>query len=71
MVEVQLSIACLVALAADLVERLEERQDLIEILQARDVLLTDVLAFFGSHAFGYTRNRRLAQVHLSCVVTPL
>ena len=55
LVEVQLAVAGLVALAADLVQAREQRSELVEILQARHVLFAHVIAAFASHAGNYAR----------------
>jgi hypothetical protein len=55
LVEMQLSISRLVALAADIVESLEQRHELVEVFQAGDVFVADFFTFFSSHAGDYAR----------------
>jgi hypothetical protein len=55
LVEVQLAVAGLVALAADVVQTRQERSELVEILQARYVFLPHFLAFLAGHAGDYAR----------------
>ena len=55
LVAMQLAVAGLVALAADFVQAREKRSNLVEILQARHVLFTHVLALLGGHARDHAR----------------
>lgn len=54
----------LVSLAPDIVQPREQRQQLIEILQARDIFLTDDFPSHAGHASHYARYSRGAQVWL-------
>lgn len=64
LVVVKPAIAGIVPLAPDLVQLREQRQQLVEILQARDILLTDVFTLLAGHAAHYARYWRGAQVEL-------
>jgi hypothetical protein len=61
LVEVELAIAGLVALAADIAQAIEQRHQFVEVFQARDVLITDVFAFLSGHVLEYARFRPSAQ----------
>lgn len=50
LIEVQLTIADLVALTTDVVKPCQKRRELIEILQARDVFVANVLPLLSRHA---------------------
>ena len=50
LVEMQLAVAGLVALAAHVVQASQQRSELVEILQARHVLFAHVLALLAGHA---------------------
>ncbi len=55
LVEVQLPIAGLVALATHVMEACQQRSELVEILQARHVLFTHVVTLRAGHAEDYAR----------------
>ena len=55
LVEMQLAVAGLVALATDVVQACQERGELVEILQARHVFFTHVIAILAGHAGNYAR----------------
>ena len=50
LIKMQSSIAGLVALATDIMQSRQERHELVEILQARDIAFAHVLTLFSSHA---------------------
>jgi len=54
----QLAVACLVSLAADIMQSREEWRELVEILQVRHVLFAHVIAAFASHACNYARRSK-------------
>ena len=58
LVEVQAAVAGLVALAAHFVQARQHRRELVEILQARDVLFAHIFAAFASHADDYARSAK-------------
>ena len=55
LVEVQLAVAGLVALAADVVQAFQERRELVEVLQARHVFFAHLFALLASHDGDYAR----------------
>jgi hypothetical protein len=65
LIEMQLAIAGLVALAADVMETFQQRPESIEVLQARDVLLADFFPFLSRNALNSDHCRQTAQYHLS------
>ena len=55
------------ARSADVTQSLEQRQQLVEILQARDVFLADFFSLFAGHDRQYARWNRISRPHVSCV----
>ena len=66
----QLAVARLVALTPDRMQRLEQRQQLVEEFQARDVFVTDIFTLLSSHAPEYARYWSIAQAQLYCASYP-
>jgi len=67
LIHVQLAIACLVALAAHIVQRRKERQQLIEIFQPGDFFFGHFFALLVGHNQQHARSPPRAQVHLIAV----
>jgi hypothetical protein len=70
-IEVQTAVPRLVAVAADLVESLQQGDEFIEELQPLDVAFSDLLSLSVGHAAEYALFRRLAQAYLFYAVYQL